>query len=87
MHSYADWLFLFTKMENNKTALEWLKEKLIDSLEREPNSPTNKELGYSKALKDVIILIENEGFKIEKQQKKDAYLMAYNVYKLLELGN
>lgn len=80
------WLFLFTKMEDKQTALEWLKEKLNDSIEREPSNPTSKELGYTKALKDIIFLIEDEGFKREKQQKKDAYLMAYNVYKLLELG-
>ncbi len=78
--------FLFTKMEDKQTAVEWLKEKLNDSIEREPSNPTSKELGYTKALKDIIFLIEDEGFKREKKQKKDAYLMAYNVYKLLELG-
>ena len=39
--------------------MQWLKRKCIESLTKEPNTPTEQERGYSKALRDIISLIDN----------------------------
>jgi hypothetical protein len=41
-------------MENKQTAVEWLKKKCENSLDREPEDPNEKEIGYSMALKHII---------------------------------
>jgi putative sterol carrier protein len=63
-------------MVNNKnmTAIEWLKKKCEDSLNKEPDNPSEREIGYSIALKHFITLIENKAKQMEKEQIKDAYV-------------
>lgn len=60
-------------METKQTAVDWLKAKCEDSLNREPNNPSEKEKGYSIALKHFIALIDNEVKSMEKEQIKDAF--------------
>jgi hypothetical protein len=55
-------------MENKQTALNWLKKKCEDSLNKEPDNPSEREIGYSIALKHFITLIENEAKAMEKEQ-------------------
>jgi hypothetical protein len=57
-----------------QTAVEWLKERCIDSLNKEPENPTEQEIGYSKALRHIIQLIDEQAKSMDKEQKKDAYL-------------
>lgn len=58
-------------METKQSAVEWLISKCNDSLNREPIDPTHQEIGYSKALSHIIILLE-EAKAMEKQQIIDA---------------
>ena len=59
-------------MENKQTAVDWLISKCNDSLNREPIDPTQQEIGYSKALSHIIILLE-EAKAMERQQIEDAF--------------
>jgi len=62
-------------MENKQTAVEWLKKKCEDSLNKEPDNPSEREIGYSIALKHFITLIENKAKQVEKEQITDAHLI------------
>lgn len=55
-------------MENKQTAVDWLKKKCQDSLDREPEDANEKEIGYSMALKHIITLIDLEAKQMEKEQ-------------------
>jgi hypothetical protein len=55
-------------MKNKQTAVEWLKKKCENSLDREPDDPSEKEIGYSMALKHIITLIDTEAIQMEKEQ-------------------
>jgi hypothetical protein len=59
-------------MANKQTAVEWLTKRCNDSLDKEPNEPTQQEIGYSKALVHFIILLK-EAKQMEKEQIIDAY--------------
>lgn len=55
-------------MEQRKqTAVEWLTKRCNDSLDKEPDNPTQQEIGYSKALVHFIILLE-EAKQMEKEE-------------------
>lgn len=54
-------------MENKQTAADWLIFKCKDSLDREPIDATQQEIGYSKALNHIIILLE-QAKQMEKEQ-------------------
>ncbi len=60
-------------MENKQTAVEWLKKKCQDSLDREPDDANEKEIGYSMALKHIITLIDTEAIQMDKEQKQEFY--------------
>ena len=64
-------------METKQTAVEWLKKKCEDSLNKEPDDPSEREIGYSIALKHFITLIENKAKAMELEQIEEAYNTTY----------
>jgi hypothetical protein len=58
-------------METKQTAVDWLKKKCQDSLDREPDDANEKEIGYSMALNHIITLIDLEAKQMEKDQTLD----------------
>jgi hypothetical protein len=59
-------------MTKKQTAIESLIKRCNDSLDKEPDEPTQQEIGYSKALVHFIILLE-EAKEMEKEQIIKAY--------------
>lgn len=72
-------------MENTQTAVDWLIYKCNDSINKEPDNPTEKEIGYSKALFHIVILLE-QAKEMEKEQIIRAYLSG-QVGEMYELKN
>jgi hypothetical protein len=72
-------------MEKKQTAIDSLIKRCNDSLEKEPNNCTEQEIGYSKALRHIIILLE-EAKIIEKGQIMDAYCEGVNDFDNVEEG-
>lgn len=60
-------------MANKGTVLDRLLSKCKDSLNREPIDATQQEIGYSKALNHIIVLLE-EFKQMEKEQIIDAFI-------------
>ncbi len=56
-------------MENKQTAIEYLISKCKNSLDKEPLNATEQEIGYSKALNHMILLLE-EAKQIEQMTEK-----------------
>ena len=56
-------------MENKQTAIEWLISKCKNSLDKEPLNATEQEIGYSKALNHMLLLLE-EAKQIEQMTEK-----------------
>lgn len=59
-------------MTKKQTAIQSLIKRCNDSLDKEPINPTQQEIGYSKALLHIIILLE-EAKEMEKEQIENAY--------------
>ncbi len=56
-------------MENKQTAIEYLISKCKNSLDKEPLDATEQEIGYSKALNHMLLLLE-EAKQIEQMTEK-----------------
>ncbi len=56
-------------MENKQTPIEYLISKCKNSLDKEPLDATEQEIGYSKALNHMILLLE-EAKQIEQMTEK-----------------
>lgn len=56
-------------MVNKQTAIEWLISKCKNSLDKEPLNATEQEIGYSKALNHMLLLLE-EAKQIEQMTEK-----------------
>ena len=59
------------------TSLDLLRNDCVNSLDREPENATEKELGYSIAMRHIIKLIDDKYSQIHKQEIVDAHRAAY----------
>ena len=71
-------------MENKETAIEWVKNKCEDSLAKEPFDASEREKGYSIALKHIVTLIKEQAKQMEKEQIINAFYAGIGYDKLID---